>query len=122
MEKHSPSPAERHKWTSKGRLLFLVLGALAYGLCGHCADVVITRPRSAQVVEVHYGGGWSDLAALKRCRDPDVVFIPVLAMGMTAGAPWQDMWDTNVIARMHQVARDQIFADTGRSAPARLSA
>src|SRR5262249_46334308 len=46
-------------------------------------------------------GGWSDFAALKQCRDTDVAFIPVLAIGMTAGAPWLDMWDTNIIARMH---------------------
>ena len=55
-------------------------------------------------------GGWSDYAALRQCRDVDVAFIPVLAMGMMAGAPWKDMWDTNVIARMHQIARDQILA------------
>jgi hypothetical protein len=54
-------------------------------------------------------GGWSDIAALRRCRDADVVFIPILAVGMTAGAPWLDMWDTNIIARMHQIARDQIL-------------
>src|SRR5439155_1479490 len=54
-------------------------------------------------------GGWSDLGALKQCRDPDVAFTPVLAVGMTCGAPWRDMWDTNLIARMHQVARDQIL-------------
>jgi hypothetical protein len=54
-------------------------------------------------------GGWSDFAALRQCRDADVAFIPVLAIGMTAGAPWLDMWDTNIIARMHQIARDQIL-------------
>ncbi|PYJ06539.1 MAG: hypothetical protein DME25_06460, partial [Verrucomicrobia bacterium] len=54
-------------------------------------------------------GAWSDLGALKQCRDPDVAFTPVLAVGMTCGAPWRDMWDTNLIARMHQVARDQIL-------------
>lgn len=54
-------------------------------------------------------GGWSDFAALKQCRDTNVSFIPVLAVGMSCGVPWVDMWDTNVIARMHQVARDQIL-------------
>jgi hypothetical protein len=54
-------------------------------------------------------GGWSDYAALKKIRDADVAFIPVLAVGMTCGIPWFDMWDTNIIARMHQVARDQIL-------------
>src|SRR5882757_8507645 len=53
-------------------------------------------------------GGWSDFAALRQCRDAEVDFIPMLAVGMTAGAPWLDMWDTNIIARMHQIARDQI--------------
>ena len=38
-----------------------------------------------------------------------MAFIPVLAVGMTCGAPWRDMWDTNIIARMHQIARDQIL-------------
>jgi len=54
-------------------------------------------------------GGWSDYPALQQCRDADVAFIPMLAVGMTAGAPWLDMWDTNIIARMHQIARDQIL-------------
>lgn len=54
-------------------------------------------------------GGWSDFRSLQQCRDADVAFMPVLAVGMTAGAPWLDMWDTNVIARMHQIARDQIL-------------
>ncbi len=30
-------------------------------------------------------------------------------VGSTAGAPWWDMWDTNIVARMHQIARDQIL-------------
>ncbi|MGH7981143.1 MAG: hypothetical protein ACREE6_17340, partial [Limisphaerales bacterium] len=54
-------------------------------------------------------GGWSDYAALGRCGNPKVAFIPVLAIGMTCGAPWEDMWDTNLIARMYAVARRQIL-------------
>ncbi len=54
-------------------------------------------------------GGWSDFPALQQCRDADLAYIPVLAVGMTCGVPWWDMWDTNIIARMHQVARDQIL-------------
>jgi len=54
-------------------------------------------------------GGWSDFAALRKVRDADMAFIPVLAVGMTCGAPWLDLWDPNFIARMHQVARDQIL-------------
>jgi len=34
---------------------------------------------------------------------------PVLHVGSAAGVPWWDMWDTNIIARMHQIARDQIL-------------
>jgi hypothetical protein len=54
-------------------------------------------------------GGWSDYPALQQCREADVAFIPVLAVGMTCGVPWRDMWDTNIIARMHQIARAQIL-------------
>jgi hypothetical protein len=54
-------------------------------------------------------GGWSDDAALRQSRDPELAFIPVLAIGMSCGAPWKDMWDTNIIAQMYQVARDQIL-------------
>ena len=54
-------------------------------------------------------GGWSDYAALRQCRNADVAFIPVLAVGMKCGVPWLDMWDTNIIARMHQIAREQIL-------------
>jgi hypothetical protein len=54
-------------------------------------------------------GGWSDYPALQQCREADVAFIPVLAVGMSCGVPWLDMWDTNIIAQMHQIARDQIL-------------
>src|SRR5882672_6287137 len=54
-------------------------------------------------------GGWSDFGALQPCRDSKVAFTPVLHVGSTAGVPWWDMWDTNIIARMHQIARDQIL-------------
>ncbi len=54
-------------------------------------------------------GGWSDYPALQKCRDTNAAFIPVLAVGMTCGAPWRDMWDTNIIARMQKIARDQIL-------------
>src|SRR6185437_856515 len=29
--------------------------------------------------------------------------------GMSCGVPWVDMWDTNVIAQMHQIAREKIL-------------
>ena len=54
-------------------------------------------------------GGWSDYAALRDCGSSKLAFIPVLAVGMKCGAPWLDMWDTNVISRMHQIAREQIL-------------
>jgi hypothetical protein len=54
-------------------------------------------------------GGWSDYPALGQCHNTHVAFIPVLAVGMSSGAPWRDMWDTNVISQMYQVARDQIL-------------
>jgi len=54
-------------------------------------------------------GGWSDFPALQQCHDADVAFTPVLHVGSAAGVPWWDMWDTNIIARMHQIARDQIL-------------
>ncbi|MGA9450185.1 MAG: hypothetical protein WBW41_02445 [Verrucomicrobiia bacterium] len=70
------------------------------------AEATLKRLKSWRFTTV---GGWSDYLALRQCRDADVAFIPVLAVGMTCGVPWLDMWDTNVIARMHQIARDQIL-------------
>lgn len=70
------------------------------------AEATLKRLQSWHFTTV---GGWSDFAALKQCREADVAFIPVLAVGMTCGVPWLDMWDTNVIARMHEIARDQIL-------------
>ena len=54
-------------------------------------------------------GGWSDFENIKKCSDPNVGFAPVLHIGSTAGAPWRDMWDPNIMERMDQVARDQIL-------------
>lgn len=70
------------------------------------AEATLKRLRSWRFTTV---GGWSDFAALQQCRDSNVAFIPMLAVGMSCGVPWLDMWDTNVIARMHQIARDQIL-------------
>lgn len=53
-------------------------------------------------------GGWSEYSALGRCHDGSMAFIPVLAIGMSCGAPWKDMWDTNLIAQMYQIGRRQI--------------
>jgi hypothetical protein len=53
-------------------------------------------------------GAWADFAATKETQDPGMYLTPVLHIGSTAGAPWWDMWDARNVARMHQVARDQI--------------
>jgi hypothetical protein len=54
-------------------------------------------------------GGWSDFQAFRHCPDSDVAFAPVLHLGSTAGAPWWDMWDPNVVERMDQIAREHIL-------------
>jgi hypothetical protein len=74
------------------------------------AEATLERLESWKFTTV---GGWSDYRDLQQCRDADMAFIPVLAVGMTAGAPWLDMWDTNVIARMHRIAREQILRVRG---------
>jgi len=53
-------------------------------------------------------GGWSDFQALRHC-DQEMGFTPVLHIGATAGAPWRDMWDSRVVERMDEVAREQIL-------------
>ena len=70
------------------------------------AEATVKRLKSWKFTTV---GGWSDYATLQQCRDVDVAFIPVLAVGMSCGVPWRDMWDTNIIAQMNQIARDQIL-------------
>ncbi|MGH7950555.1 MAG: GDSL-type esterase/lipase family protein [Limisphaerales bacterium] len=70
------------------------------------ADATLKRLESWKFTTI---GGWSDYAALKNVHDADVAFIPVLAIGMSCGAPWRDMWDTNLIAQMYQIARDKIL-------------
>ncbi|HTR78136.1 MAG TPA: hypothetical protein VMH39_08495 [Gemmatimonadaceae bacterium] len=71
------------------------------------AEATVKRLQSWRFTTV---GGWSDFHDLQKCRDAaDLAFIPVLAVGMTCGAPWLDMWDTNLIARMHEVARNHIL-------------
>jgi len=54
-------------------------------------------------------GGWSDFHTFRQNRAPDIAFAPVLHIGATAGAPWWDMWDPKITARMEQVARDHIL-------------
>jgi hypothetical protein len=53
-------------------------------------------------------GGWGDFDAFTALPGPGPWFTPVLHLGSTAGAPWLDMWDPKVVARMDDVARRQI--------------
>jgi len=53
-------------------------------------------------------GGWGDFDAFTKLPGPGPWFTPVLHLGSTAGAPWLDMWDPKVVARMDDVARRQI--------------
>lgn len=69
------------------------------------ADTTLDRLRTWGFTTV---GGWSDLEALKRSTRMDLPFTLVLHMGMSAGAPWWDMWDPKVIALMEEIARKQI--------------
>jgi hypothetical protein len=77
-----------------------------YESSNHWAAATLQRLKSWNFTTI---GGWSDFAALKEVRHADVAFIPMLGVGMTCGVPWWDMWDTNIIARMHKVAREQIL-------------
>ena len=77
-----------------------------YANSNRWAEATLKRLESWRFTTV---GGWSDYRALLQCRGADVAFIPVLAVGMSCGVPWRDMWDTNIIAQMNQIARDQIL-------------
>jgi hypothetical protein len=70
------------------------------------ADATVQRLRSWGFTTI---GGWSDTTTLRRSRRMDMAITPVLHLGSTAGAPWFDMWDPKVIARMDEVAREQIL-------------
>jgi hypothetical protein len=58
-------------------------------------------------------GGWSDLEILRHSPARVAAETAVLHMGSTAGAPWWDMWDPQVVGRMEQVAASQILALRG---------
>ena len=55
-------------------------------------------------------GAWGDYGTLTESHEQTLWLTPVLHMGSTAGAPWWDMWDPAVTARMESVAREQILA------------
>jgi hypothetical protein len=69
------------------------------------AETALKRLKSWKFTTV---GGWSDYRDLLQRRGADMAFIPVLAVGMSCGVPWLDMWDTNIIAQMQTIARDKI--------------
>ncbi|WP_263368731.1 hypothetical protein [Edaphobacter bradus] len=53
-------------------------------------------------------GGWSDLQVLRQCSNMNMGMVAVLHLGSTSGAPWFDMWDPKVIAKIDDTARAQI--------------
>jgi hypothetical protein len=55
-------------------------------------------------------GGWSDARLLRRVPGMRLGLTPVLHIGSTAGAPWWDMWDAQIVQRMDDLARTQILA------------
>jgi hypothetical protein len=71
------------------------------------AEATLTRLRMWGFTTV---GGWSDFHILKQLPATNIAFAPVLSIGATVGAPWWDMWDSNITDRMDAVARDQILA------------
>ncbi len=74
------------------------------------ADAVLERLRSWGFTTV---GGWSDDPVLIASKGMELAFTPVLHMGSTAGAPWFDLWDPQVIRRMEETAARTIDAVRG---------
>jgi hypothetical protein len=77
-----------------------------YDTPGVWADSTLKRLKSWGFTTV---GGWSDYAALRQSKEQSLWLTPVLHVGSTAGIPWWDMWDPNIIARMEEIAREQIL-------------
>ena len=71
------------------------------------ADATLNRLRSWGFTTI---GGWSAHKHLLKSSNMVRGLTPVLHVGSTAGAPWWDMWDEKIIARMDSVAREQILA------------
>jgi hypothetical protein len=53
-------------------------------------------------------GGWSDYKSVDKANVSDVWITPVLSLGARSGAPWFDMWDEKVVAKIDQLAKDTI--------------
>ncbi len=71
------------------------------------ADATCRRLRDWRLTTI---GAWSDHQTLRQSPEMALWLMPVLHIGSTAGAPWWDMWDPKIIARMDAVAREQILA------------
>ena len=54
-------------------------------------------------------GGWSDIDLFLRSGKLNLPFTVVLHCGSSAGVPWFDMWDPEIITRVDEVAREQIL-------------
>ncbi len=70
------------------------------------ADTTLARLRDWGFTTV---GGWSHDRILLKSTNMLGGLTPVLHVGSTAGAPWWDMWDEKVVARMDDTAREQIL-------------
>ncbi len=71
------------------------------------ADASLRRVKSWGFTTV---GGWGDLETLRTSREETLYLTPVLHIGSSAGAPWLDMWDSKIIRRMEEIAREQILS------------
>jgi hypothetical protein len=69
------------------------------------ADASLRRLKTWQFTTI---GGWGDHEALAISKEHSLWITPVLHAGSTAGAPWKDMWDAKNLARMEEVASEQI--------------
>jgi hypothetical protein len=70
------------------------------------ADASLRRLKSWGFTTV---GGWGDFGILRKSREETLYLAPVLHIGSSAGAPWLDMWDSKLILRMEEIAREQIL-------------
>lgn len=70
------------------------------------ADASLRRIKSWGFTTV---GGWGDFETLRKSREETLYLTPVLHIGSSAGAPWLDMWDSKIIHRMEEIAREQIL-------------
>ncbi|HSA03162.1 MAG TPA: hypothetical protein P5055_20730, partial [Candidatus Paceibacterota bacterium] len=77
-----------------------------YSTSAEWADATLRRLKAWGFTTI---GGWSDFDTLRKSGEQTLWLTPVLHMGSTAGAPWWDMWNPKVIARMDKVAREQIL-------------